>query len=100
MVTKFKIEGAKGADYFPRNFTFFGTNNNNCLDESKWEFQACFQDSTERDNLMEAELDNIIHQYRYKNVSKKLRLRNVPSADGYIKIHVLFFSFVGVTESK
>ena len=54
-----KIEAYK--DWFPRRFVIFGSNDENCLDETKWEFQIEFPrgDRVEyKRNVFNAELDN------------------------------------------
>jgi len=66
-VTRFKLEGGKDKRYYPRQFTFFGSNDEDCLREDKWEYQREFQAvsySGVKKNLFEATTNDNNQEFR------------------------------------
>jgi len=78
-VTRFKLEGGKDYRYYPRQFTFFGSNDEDCLREDKWEYRRYFRTMSYQENRFEATtLDNNqeFRCYGIKITNSKYRVRN------------------------
>ena len=51
-----RVEAFK--DWFPRRFEIFGSNDDDCLDETEWKFKQRFTEVEYQRNVFNAELDN------------------------------------------
>merc|ERR1711942_218588 len=79
-VTRFKLEGGKDYRYWPRQLTFFGSNDEDCLREDKWEYRRYFRTMSYQENRFEATtLDNNqeFRCYGIKITNSKYRYRNI-----------------------
>jgi len=90
-VTAFKLFGGRDERYYPKNFTFFGSNGESCLTEDKWEYKREFQDvhySGKKKNLFEATTNDIKQEFRCYGI--KVKNANYRSSTGeYTAVHRL-----------
>ena len=58
-VTKFLVKGGSRQKYFPRKFTFFGSNADDCENQKKWDLQITYEDPDyDSDNTFQKEIEN------------------------------------------